>query len=227
MNSGSISAQCQSFRDYKGICSRAEMLLLDHQSRGGGSFSQNAEVGQLIHGLVGWSKVVPESMAMYQAGRPTFRKASVSAPEAHLWMLEGIAGGLQPWWHHVGAQQDDQRQFGIAESIYRWHEANQEFLINREPVANVGLVWSQNNTDFFGRDHPNELVEQPWRGWTQALVRARIPFLPLQADDIDTQGSNMSVLILPNLGALSDAQAAKVRRFVQAGGALIGTGRTS
>jgi hypothetical protein len=203
------------------------MLLVDHQSRGGGSFSQNAEVGQLIHSLLGWSKLVPESMAMYQAGRPTFRKTSVSAPEAQLWMLEGIAGGLQPWWHHVGAQQDDQRQFGIAESIYRWHEANQEFLINREPVANVGLVWSQNNTDFFGRDHPNELVEQPWRGWTQALVRARIPFLPIHADDIDTQGSSMSVLILPNLGALSDPQAAKVRRFVQAGGSLICTGRTS
>jgi len=227
MNSGSISAQCQSFRDYKGICARAEMLLLDHQSRGGGSFSQNAEVGQLIHGLLGWSKLVPESMAMYQAGRPTFRKTSVSAPEAQLWMLEGIAGGLQPWWHHVGAQQDDQRQFGIAESIYRWYEANQEFLINREPVANVGLVWSQSNMDFFGRDHPNELVEQPWRVWTQALVRARIPFLPVHADDIDTQGSRMSVLILPNLGALSDAQTAKVRRFVQAGGSLICTGRTS
>jgi hypothetical protein len=226
MNSGSIVGQCQSFRDYHGICARTEMLLLDHQARGGGSFSQNAEAGQLIHNLLGWSKLVPESMAMYQAGRPTFRKTSVSAPEARLWILEGVAGGLQPWWHHIGAQQEDRRQFVIAESIYLWHEANEEFLINREPVANVGLVWSQKNTDFFGRDHPNEIVEQPWRGWAQALVRARIPFLPIHTDDLAAQQSQLCVLILPNLGALSDAQAANVRRFVQAGGALICTGRT-
>jgi hypothetical protein len=36
-------------------------------------------------------------MAMYQAGRPTFRLASKPAAEARLWMLDGIAGGLQPW----------------------------------------------------------------------------------------------------------------------------------
>jgi hypothetical protein len=226
MNSGSIAAQCQSFRDYKGICNRAEIILLDHQSRGGGAFSQNAETGQLIHGLLGWSKLIPESMAMYQAGRPTYRKTSASAAEARLWMLEGVAGSLQPWWHHVGGQQEDHRQFNIVEPVYRWHESNQEFLINREPIASVGLVWSQKNTDFFGRDHPNELVEQPWRGWTQALVRARIPFVPIHADDLDIPASGPSVLILPNLGALSDTQAASVRRFVQKGGALISTGRS-
>jgi hypothetical protein len=33
MNSGSISSQCQSFRGYKAICERAEIIMLDHQSR--------------------------------------------------------------------------------------------------------------------------------------------------------------------------------------------------
>jgi hypothetical protein len=228
MNSGSIMGQCQSFRDCRAICSRAGFVLLDHQARNeGGSFAQNAEAGQLIHSLLGWDKLVAESMAMYQAGRPAFRKTSNSEPEARLWMLEGLAGGLQPWWHHVGARQEDHRQFAIAEPIYRWHQANQEFLLNREPVASVGLVWSQQNMDFFGRDNANELVELPWRGWAQALVRARIPFLPVHADDLDLKGSQFAVLILPNLGALSDSQAAALRSFVQRGGALIATGRTS
>jgi len=93
MNSGSISGQCQSFRDYKAICERAEIIMLDHQSRSDNSgFQNNSEIGKLIHGLLGWEKLVPESMAMYQAGRPTFRLASKPAPEARMWMLDGIAG---------------------------------------------------------------------------------------------------------------------------------------
>jgi hypothetical protein len=227
MNSGSITAQCQSFRDYKGICARAKIILLDHQARNeGGGFAQNADVGQLIHSLLGWDKLTPESMAMYQAGQPAFRKTSKPEPEARLWMLEGLAGGLQPWWHHVGASQEDRRQFLIAEPIYRWHQANEEFLVNREPLASVGLVWSQRNTDFFGRDHAHELVELPWQGWTQALLRARIPYLPVHADDLDVQNDQVNVLVLPNFGGLSDAQAASVRRFVNRGGAVIATGRT-
>jgi len=31
MNSGSVSGQCRSFRDYKAIYERAEMIMLDHQ----------------------------------------------------------------------------------------------------------------------------------------------------------------------------------------------------
>ena len=228
MNSGSISGQCQSFRDYRGICARAEMILLDHQARSDNEgFAQNAEIGQLVHEMLGWQKLIPESMAMYQAGRTTFRKASKPEPEARLWMLEGIAGDIQPWWHHVGAQQEDRRQFLTAESVYQWHEANEEFLIEREPIASVGLVWSQKNTDFFGRDRASELVELPWKGWSQALVRARIPYLPIHADDLDQKSPGLDVLILPNLGALSEAQAESLRKFVQRGGVLIATGRTS
>lgn len=228
MNSASIVGQCQSFRDYRGICARAQMILLDYQARTeNGSLAENADAGQLVHSLLGWNKLVPESMAMYQAGAQTFRKTSKPEPEARLWMLEGLAGGLQPWWHHVGAFQEDRRQFLIAESVYRWHEDNQEFLVDREPLATVGLVWSQRNADFFGRDNPRELVELPLRGWTRALLKARIPYLPVHADDLQSQTSQMSVLVLPNVGALSDAQIAGLRRFVQNGGSLIATGRTS
>ena len=227
MNSGSIAAQSQSFRDLRGICARAEMVLLDHQARSDtGGFAENADAGQLVHALLGWTKLVPESMAMYQAGTPTFRKTSRPEPEARLWMLEGIAGGLQPWWHHVGALQEDRRQFSIAPPIYQWHEANQQFLVDREPLATVGLVWSRRNTDFFGRDQAREQVELPWRGWTQALLKARIQYVPIHADDLDRQAAGLSVLVLPNIGALSDSQAQSIRRFVGAGGSLIVSGRT-
>lgn len=228
MNSGSISGQCQSFRDYKAICERADIIMLDHQARSDASgFQHNGEAGKLIHGLLGWDKLIPESMAMYQAGRPTFRLASKPEPEARMWMLDGIAGSLQPWWHHVGAYHEDRRMYRTAESVYRWHKDHEEFLVNRQPIASVGVVWSQQNTDFFGRDDADLLVELPWRGVTQALIRARIPYLPVHADHIARDAAQFSLLVLPNLGAMSDAQIASVRRFVERGGGLIATGESS
>jgi hypothetical protein len=228
MNSGTIIAQAQKFRAYKGICERSEIVMLDEQARNDATgFQHNGEAGKLIHGLLGWDKLIPESMAMYQAGRPQFRLASKPEPEARLWMLEGFAGGIQPWWHHVGAEQEDRRMFRTAEPILRWHAENQQYLINRQPVATVGLVWSQENTDFYGRDNSDELVELPWRGWTNALVRARIPYLPVHADHIARDADRFTVLILPNLAALSASQIEAIKHFVERGGGLIATGDAS
>jgi hypothetical protein len=50
--------------------------------------------------------------------------------------------------------------------------------------------------------------------------------LDFHADDIDRDAAGLAVLILPNVGALSDAQAAMIRRFVQNGGSLVATGDT-
>jgi len=228
MNSGTIAEQSLRFRDYKSICERSEIVMLDEQARNDATgFQHNGEAGKLIHGLLGWDKLIPESMAMYQAGRPGFRLASKLEPEARLWMLEGFAGGIQPWWHHVGAEQEDRRMFLTAGPILNWHAENQQYLINRKPIATVGLVWSQANTDFYGRDNSDELVELPWRGWTNALVRARIPYLPVHADHIARDADQFSVLILPNLAAMSGSQVEAVKRFVERGGGLIATGEAS
>jgi Hypothetical glycosyl hydrolase 6 len=228
MNGGGITGQSRSFRDYKAICERTPILMLDHQSRSdSGGFQNNAETGKLLHGILGWDKVIPESMPMYQMGRPTFRLSSKPEPEARLWMLAGFAGGIQPWWHHVSAYHEDRRMYHTAEPILKWHKANQDYLLNRRPVASVGIVWSQRNTDFFGRENPEELVDQPWRGFVQAMVRARIPYLPVHADHIEREAPKLSMLILPNLGAMTDQQIAAVRKFVENGGSLIASGETS
>jgi len=228
MNSGDIAAQCVRFRDYKAICERADIVMLDSQARSTTrGFQSNGEMGKLIHGLLGWEKLVPESMAMYGAGQPTFRVGSKPEPEARMWALEGFAGGIQPWWHHIGAYHEDRRQYRTAEPLFSWHEANEQFLFNRTPVATVGLVWSQPNTDFYGRDAAEERVSLPERGVAQALLRARIPYLPIHADHIDRDSGDLALLILPNLGSMSDEQCAAVRRFVERGGGLLATGESS
>lgn len=228
MNSGSISGQSRSFRDYKAIAERADIIMLDDQARSdAGGFQHNSDIGKLVHGLLGWNKLIPESMAMYQAGRPTFRLTSKPAPEARMWMINGIAGGIQPWWHMVAAYHEDRRMYHSPVPLLNWHKANETYLLNRKPVANVGVVWSQENIDFYGRDNAAELVDLPWRGMTQALIRSRIPYLPVHADHIDRDAEQFTVLILPNLAIMTNNQVAAVRRFVDRGGSLVATGDTS
>ncbi len=228
MNSGSVTTQARSFRDLKEICARAGIVMLDHQRRDDDTgFQQNGDTGKRVHTLLGWDKLAPESMAMYQSGPGYYRVASKPAAEARMWMIAGIAGGIQPWWHFVGAYHEDRRMYRSAEPVMRWWKANERYLVERAPIANVGIVWSQRNTDFFGRDMAAEVVDAPYTGFMHALVRARIPYLPVHADEIERQADSLKVLILPNVGALSDAQVAGVRRFVERGGSLLATGTTS
>ena len=228
MNSGSVSGQARAFRDFKAICERSEIVLLDHQARSDATgFQSNAEAGKLVHELLGWDKLIPESMSMYQNSRYQFRLSSKPVNEARLWMLDGFAGGIQPWWHHVGAYHEDRRMLHTAEPVMRWHAEHERYLVNRSPVATVGLVWSQQNTDFYGRDSVEDVVDLPWRGWVNALVRARIQYVPVHIDHITRDASRFSALILPHIGAMSAAQADAVRRFVERGGSLVATGESS
>ena len=89
------------------------------------------------------------------------------------------------------------------------------------------MAWSQQNIDFYGRDSVDERVELPWRGMTQALIRARITYLPVHVDHIDRDAGTLSVLVLPNLALMTTGQMAAVRRFVQKGGSVVATGETS
>ncbi len=228
MNSGSITGQSRSFRDCKAIWERAEILILDHQARGAAGFQENADTGKLIHGILGWDKLMPESMAMYgTGGRTNFRMANKPPAEARMWMIEGFAGGIQPWWHHVAAYHEDRRMYKTAEPLMRFYKDNERYLLNRRPWATVGLVWSQRNTDFYGQDNTAELTDLPYRGFMQAMIRARIPYTPIHIDNIAPEARNLKALILPAIGAMSEPQCAAVRRFVDGGGSLIATGPTS
>ncbi|EDY81926.1 Tat pathway signal sequence domain protein [Verrucomicrobiia bacterium DG1235] len=228
MMAGSQNWQARVFRDDREVYRRADMIMLDDQRRHDGQgFMHNAEIGKRLRSVGGWDKVIPESMAMYHLTDNNFRHATKPVAEARMWMLEGFAGGVQPWWHHVGADQQDRRMFETAKPLMDWHEANEEYLMNRRPVSTVGLLWSQRNMDFFGRDNAGAHVSDPWNGMGQAMVRDRIPYTPVHLDDIEREAKEMNVLILPNIGAMSDEQVLGVRKFVEAGGSLVATGASS
>jgi len=70
-------------------------------------------------------------------------------------------------------------------------------------------------------------VNLPQRGFLQALTRARIPYIFVNADDLERDAAGMRALILPNLCTMTDAQVASLRTFVRRGGGIVATGATS
>ena len=228
MISGDMLNNCNRFIDLPAILSRTAIVMLDHQRRNGiDNFEQNTEAGKRLHELAGWDKLIPESMPQYQLGAPAFRLASMPSAEVRLWSSAGFAGGIQPWWHHIGALHEDRRQYTTAEPIFGWHEANQDILVDRQPQADVGVVWSQRNHDFHGRDKANDLTMNPYRGALKALDRSGITYMPVHADDIAKAAGRFGVLILPNVAALSDEQVAAVAAYVDQGGSVIATSESS
>ncbi len=220
------------FIDLQQILPEAAIVMLDHQRRNPyDGFEQNTEAGKRLHEIAGWDKLIPESMPQYQLGGPAFRLASMPPAEVRLWSSSGFAGGIQPWWHHIGSMHEDRRQYRTAEPIFTWHEANQDVLVNRTLTPDVGIVWSQQNQDFFGRDFGRHAAGiktmAPYRGAVKAMDRHAIPYVPLHADDIAGAADRLKVIILPNVGGLSDAQIKGIESFVAAGGSVIATGESS
>ena len=97
-----------------------------------------------------------------------------------------------------------------------------------EPLARVGVVYSQQTAANYGGPDAHAKVEDPIRGVYQALIEARIPFEMVHDRLMDAAHlSRLRTLVLPNVAALSDAQCDDLRAFVAAGGSLVATYETS
>jgi hypothetical protein len=229
MCQGEPSRMCEDFRDPHAIWSRSPIVMLDWQARRTGEgFETNATAGKIVHGVLGWDKLVPESTALYLGPtRPMFRKAAKPEPEARLWAVSGMAAGIQPWWHHLGARQEDRRQLRTAERLSQWHAENEAHLVDRKPIATVGVAWSETNIDWYGRGESATRAVAPFAGTAEALGLHRILWRAVHADHVARDAPELDVLVLPNLAAMSDVQCGAVRRFVEGGGGLVATGETS
>jgi hypothetical protein len=148
--------------------------------------------------------------------------------EIRLWVADGIAQGLRPWFTKFNAKPIDRRWLAVVEDIYTWHYRNEKYLRNERSLARVAMVYSQQSAQYYGGEQARAKVEDASLGFYQALVESRIPFEMVHDGLLDTAHvSQFRTLILPNIAALSDAQCRQLRQFVTSGGSLIATYETS
>ncbi len=212
----------------KTIGERAGILFADRQSRQGTMpIWANGKNGKEYRATLG-NKPIGGIFSVGVEEQYRWKDSVQSAPEISLWVADGIANGLRPWFTKFGGILYDQRWLKPVEEAYTWQAKHERYLRNIRPIARVALVYSQQTAAFYGGQQARAKVEDHTQGWYHALIEARIPFEMvhdglLDADHVD----QFKTLILPNIAALSDAQCQQLRDFVGRGGSLIATFETS
>ena len=209
--------------DMRRIGELAPTLIADRQARRGLTPPwANGKNGKEFRAAMGRKPIV----GIFSVGleEPYRWKDSVqSEAELRLWVADGVAQGLRPWFTKFSGVLHDERWLKPVEALYRRYAQWEKYLRNERPLARVGLVYSQQTAWFC-----EARVEDHALGWYQALIEARIPFEMVHDRLLDPAHlAAFKTLILPNIAALSDAQCQQLRDFVNGGGSLIATCETS
>src|SRR6266566_7636938 len=214
--------------DMRQIGELAPMLAADRQARRGVTAPwANGKNGKEYRATMGRKPIA----GLFSVGleEPYRWKDSVqNDAEIRIWVLDGIANGMRPWFTKFGGMLYDRRWLKVVEDIYNWHYRWERYLRNEESLARVAVVYSQQTANFYGGPAARDKMEDHTLGMYQALIEARIPFEMvhdrlLEPEHID----KFKLLILPNIAALSDAQCDQLRRHVERGGSLLATHETS
>lgn len=219
------------FIDFHEISKRLRFLFLDHQCRdknNGTDMEQNSMNGSMLHLLSSDDLLITQCTNHYvrYPQKGWFRLSAAPKTETLMWEQEGLLGGMAPMTHFTGTRTFDQRRFEISGDYLKWHQAHEAYWTGRTELADAAVVWSQENGDFYGRGSWARAI-MPWEGYRHALTRGRIPFLPINARDIQKHGSRVRTLVLPDLAVLDDAQSQAVIDYLEKGGNLVLTGKSA
>jgi hypothetical protein len=214
--------------DMKTIGELAPTLFADRQARRGLMPPwSNGKNGKEYAATLG-NKAIAGIFSMGVEEPYRWKDSVQSADEIRLWVVDGVAHNLRPWFTKFNGKVIDHRWVKVVEDLYGWHYRNEKYLRNEKSLAKVAVVYSQQSATFYGGDRARAKVEDHALGFYQALIEARVPFDMVHDLLLDPAHiSQYRTLILPNIAALSDAQCAQLKAFVERGGNLIATYETS
>lgn len=214
--------------DMKTIGELAPTLFADRQARRGVTAPwANGKNGKEYRATLGRKAIV----GIFSVGveEPYRWKDSVqSDAEIRIWVADGVANGLRPWFTKFCGTLHDRRWLKTVEEIYTRHYRIERYLRNEEPLARVAMVYSQQTATFYGGNRAQQKVEDHTSGLYHALIEARVPFEMVHDRLLDAEHTDrFKLLLLPNIAALSDAQCEQLRQYVKRGGSLVATYETS
>jgi len=151
-----------------------------------------------------------------------------SEPEIRIWVAEGTANNMRPWFVKFSGTIYDKRWLKVVERIYQWHYRVEPYLRNIKPLARTVMVYSEQTEKHYGGEKWQQGSSGHELGMYHALVEARVPFEMVNDRLLDAERLKpFKLLILPNVAALSETQCEQLRKYVKSGGSLVATFETS
>src|SRR5437870_2839282 len=198
--------------DMKTIGELAPTLFADRQARRGLMPPwANGKNGKEYAATLG-NKAIAGIFSMGVEEPYRWKDSVQSGDEIRLWVVDGTAHNLRPWFTKFNGKVIDKRWLKVVEDLYGWHYRNEKYLRNEKSLARVAIVYSQQTATFYGGEQARAKVEDHALGFYQALVESRVPFdmvhdLLLDAEHLKPYRT----LILPNIAALSDKQCQQLK----------------
>jgi len=151
-----------------------------------------------------------------------------SEPEIRIWVAEGTANNMRPWFVKFSGTIYDKRWLKVVERIYQWHYRVEPYLRNIAPLARTAMVYSEQTEKNYGGEKWQQGSNGHELGMYHALVEARVPFEMVNDRLLDAEHLKpFKLLILPNIAALSETQCEQLRQYMKSGGNLVATFETS
>ena len=205
----------------------SDIVFTDHQARSGSTLPwSNGKVAKELRASIGM-KPLGGIFSVGVEEQYRWKDSVQTEAEIRVWVAEGTANGMRPWFTKFSGVFYDKRWLDIVDKIYQVHYRNESYLRNIAPMARVGMVFKEQNPNY-GSETWQQRNGDHASGMYHALIEDRMPFEMVNDRLLDEEHiKQFRLLILPNIAALSKEQCEQIRKFVIAGGSILATFETS
>jgi hypothetical protein len=213
--------------DLSVVTRHCPFLVVDHQGRRGVELGWSAgRNGKRIRGsfpdrpVVLITSIGPEEEYRW-------KDAVTSAEEIRLWIDNGTAHGLCPWFTKFNGVVPDARWVAPVADSFALQAKLEPVLGGMRPVAEIAVIDPSTTLRHWAPEQ-RPAAEKHELGFYQALIEAKLPF-ELLSDQVLTAErlDAYRLIVLANAACLSDAQCAAIRDYVARGGSVVAAYETS
>ena len=115
---------------------------------------------------------------------------------------------------------EDRAGLKTASEVYRFHAANEDWLLDTESAAEVGVVVP--SREWVNRDQPSGTGDDYW-GWVQLLSENQVPFDMVVLSKTDLK--QYKALVVPESGMIVPQESRVLDAWVKSGGKLLLSGK--
>jgi len=175
------------------------------------------------------------SVTYLSYGQKPWHISSMSRAQQHLNIAATAANGCYPFTTIEDFSRRDRRRFSAVGEMYEFIEKHQDAYAGTQPLANVGVVYSQHTSDFYERGEvaaaggthdyyckSDRIYSEEFYGFYEALMHSGCAFDVICDEALNEQDiERFDVIVLPNTACLNEESVRALKKHVAAGKGLV------